>query len=81
MDSTTAVNDQENDARKLSLMNVTECFCKIGGEFYPEDIVNFNYGNKVYNEVIKEIKNFNKDCNDLPDYIKPYLNHRTFKSC
>ena len=60
-------------------MNVTECYCKIGSEFYPEDRMNVNYGTKIYIEAFKEIVNFNKDCNGLPHNIKPYINHRTFK--
>ena len=61
-------------------MNVTECYCKIGSEFYPEDRMNFNYGTNNYNEAFKEIVSFNKDYNVLPHNIKPYINHRTFKS-
>ena len=61
-------------------MNVTECYCKIGSEFYPEDRMNINYGSNNYNEVFKEIVNFNKDYNGLPHNIKPYINHRKFKS-
>ena len=61
-------------------MNVTECFCKIGSEFYPEDRMNINYGTNNYNGAFKEIVSFNKDYNGLPHNIKPYINHRTFKS-
>ena len=61
-------------------MNVTECYCKIGSEFYPEDRMNINYGSNNYNEAFKEIVSFNKDYNGLPHNIKPYINHRTFKS-
>ena len=53
---------------------------KIGSEFYPEDRMNINYATNNYNEAFKEIVNFNKDYNGLPHNIKPYLNHRTFKS-
>ena len=42
-------------------MNVTECYCKIGREFYPQDRMNKNYGANNYNEAFKEIVNFNKD--------------------
>ena len=61
-------------------MNVTECFCKIVSEFYPEDRMNINYGTNNYNAAFKEIINFNKDYNGLPHINKPYINHRTFKS-
>ena len=61
-------------------MNVTECYCKIGSEFYPEDRMNISYGANNYNEAFKEIVSFNKDYNGLPHNIKPYINHRTFKS-
>ena len=74
------VNEQTHDASTFDVMNVTECYCKIGGEFYPEDRKNINYGTKSYNEGFKEIVSFNKDCNGLPHNIKPYINHRTFKS-
>ena len=39
-----------------------------------------NYGIQTYIETIKEIVFFNKDYKGLPHNIKPYLNHRTFKS-
>ena len=61
-------------------MNVTECYCKIGSEFYHEDRMNINYGTNNYNEAFKEIVSFNKDYNGLPHNKKPYINHRTFKS-
>ena len=61
-------------------MNVTECYCTIGSEFYPEDRMNINYGTNNYNEAFKEIVSFIKDYNGLPHNIKPYTNHRTFKS-
>ena len=51
-------------------MKVTECFCKIGSEFYPEDRKNIIYGNNNCNEAFKEIVNFNKYYNGLPHYIK-----------
>ena len=31
------VNEQTHDASTFDVMNVTECYCKIGSEFYPED--------------------------------------------
>ena len=74
------VNEQTPDASTFDVMNVTECYCKIGSEFYPEDRMNVNYGTNIYNEAFKEIVSFNKDYNGLPHNIKPYINHRTFKS-
>ena len=38
------VNEQTHDASTFDVMNVTECYCKIGSEFYPEDRMNINYG-------------------------------------
>ena len=61
-------------------MNVTERYCKIGSEFYLEDGMNINYGTNKYNEAFREIVSFNKDYNGIPHNIKPYINHRTFKS-
>ena len=74
------VNEQTHEASTFPIMNVTECYCKIGSEFYPEDRMNINYGAYNYNEAFKEIVSFNKDYNGLPHKIKPYINHRTFKS-
>ena len=74
------VNEQTHDASLFHIMNVTECYCKIGSEFYPEDRMNINYGTNNYNEAFEEIVNFNKDYNDLPHNFKPYKNHRIFKS-
>ena len=74
------VNEQTHDASTFDVMNVTECYCKIGSEFYPEDRMNINYRTNNYNEGFKEIVSFNKDYNGLPHKIKPYINHRTFKS-
>ena len=73
-------NEQTNDASTFDIVNVTECYCKIGSEFYPEDRMNINYGANNYNEAFKEIVSFNKDYNELPHNIKQYINHRTFKS-
>ena len=45
--------------------------------------MNINYGTNDYNdynEAFNGVVNFNKDCNGLPHNIKPYINHRTFKS-
>ena len=74
------VNEQTHDASTFDVMNVTECYCKIGSEFYPEDRMNNNYGTNNYNEVFKENVSSNNDHNGLPHNIKQYINHRTFKS-
>ena len=74
------VYEQTHDASTFDVMNVTECYCKIHSEFYPEDRMNINYGTNNYNEAFKEIVGFNKDYNGLPHNIKSYINHRTFKS-
>ena len=74
------VIEQTHDASIFDIMNVTECYCKIGIEFYAEDRMNINYGTNNYNQAFKEIVSFNKDYNGLPHNIKPYINHRTFKS-
>ena len=74
------VNKQTHDASTFHIMNVFECYCKIGSEFYPEDRMNINNGTNNYNEAFKEIVSFNKDYNWLPHNIKPYINHRIFKS-
>ena len=74
------VNEQTHDASTFHMMNVTECYCKIGREFYPEDRINTNYGTNKYNEAFREIVSINKDYNGLPHNIKPYINQRTFKS-
>ena len=74
------VNEQTHDASTFHIMNDTECYCKIGSEFYPEDRMNVNYGTNNYNDAFKEIDSFNKDYIWLPHNIKPYINHRTFES-
>ena len=74
------VHEQTHDASTFDVMNVTKCYCKIGSEFYPEDRMNIYYGTNNYNEAFKEIVSFNKDYNGLPHNMKPYINHRTFKS-
>ena len=74
------VNEQIHDASTFDIMNVTEYYCKIGSEFYPEDRLNIIYGTNNYTEAFKKIVSFNKDYNGLPHNIKPYINHRTFKS-
>ena len=74
------VNEQTHDASTFLIMNVIECYCKIGNESYPEDRMNIIYSNNNYNEAFEEIVSFNKDFNGLPHNIKPYMNHRTFKS-
>ena len=74
------VNEQTHDASTFHIMNVIECYCKIGSEFYPEDRMNINYGTNNYNEAFKKTVNFDKEYNGLPHNIKPYINHRKFKS-
>ena len=74
------VNEQTHDASTFHIMNVTECYCKIGSEFYPEDRMNINYSTNNYSEAFKEIVSFDKDYKGLPHNIKLYINHRTFKS-
>ena len=66
------VNEQTHDASTFDIMNVTECYCKIGSEFSPEDRMNIYYGTNIYNEAFKEIVSFNEDYNGLPHNIKPY---------
>ena len=55
------VNEQTHDASTFDIKNVTECYSKIGSEFYPEDRMNINYCTSNYNEEFKEIVKFNKD--------------------
>ena len=74
------VNEQTHDASTFDIINVTECYCKIGSEFYPVDRMNINYGTNNYNEAFKEIVSFNKGYNGLPHNIKIYIIHRTFKN-
>ena len=69
------VCEQTHDASTFDIMNVTECYCKIGSEFYPEDRMNINYGTNNYNEAFKEIVSFIEDYNGLPHNIKQYINH------
>ena len=73
----TNVSEKTQDASTFDIMNVTEGYCKIGSQFYPEDRMNINYCTNNYNEAFKGIVNFNKDYNGLPLNIKPYINHRT----
>ena len=63
------VNEQTHDASTFDVMIVTECYCKIGSEFYREDRMNINYGTNNYNEAFKEIVSFNNDFNWLPHNI------------
>ena len=74
------VNEQTHDASTFDVMNVTECYFKIGSEFYPGERMNINYGTNNYYDAFKQIVSLNKDYNGLPHNIKPYINHRTFKS-
>ena len=52
------VSEQTHDASPFHIMNVTECYFKIGSEFYPENRMNINYDTNNYNEAFKEIVNF-----------------------
>ena len=72
-------NEQTRDASTFDIKNVTECYCKIGSECYPEDRTNINFGTKNYNEAFKQIVKFDKHYNGLPHNIKPYINLRAFK--
>ena len=63
------VNQQTHDKSTFDIMSVTECYCEIGSEFYPEDRMNINYGTNKYNEILS----FKKDFNGLPHNIKPYV--------
>ena len=74
------VNEQIYDASVFNIISVTECYCKIGSEFYPDDGMKINNGTNNDNEVFKEVGTFNKDYHGLLYNIKPYLNHITFKS-
>ena len=74
------LNEQAHDEINFDLINVTEFYCNVGSEFYPEDRVNNNYGTNNYNEAFREIVSFSKDYNGLPHNINPYTNHRTFQS-
>ena len=49
------VNEQTHGASTFDIMNVTECYFKIGIEFCSEDRMNINYGANNYNEASKEI--------------------------
>ena len=66
------VNEQTHDESKFDIMNVTEYYCKIGSELYPEDKMSFNYGTNNYNEALKEIVIFNREYNGLTHNFKPY---------
>ena len=43
------VIEQTHDASTFDVKSVTECYCKIGSEFYPKDRMNINYGTNNYN--------------------------------
>ena len=46
------VNEQTHDATTFDLMNVSECYCKIGSEFCREYRIIINYVTNKYNEVL-----------------------------
>ena len=52
-------------------MAVTECYCKIGSEFYHQDRMTLDYNANKYNEASKYTKFFNRGCNGLKVSIKP----------
>ena len=66
------VNEQTHDASTFDIMNVFECYCKIGSEFYPADRMNFKYGTINYIEAFKEIASIKKDYDGLPHNKKPF---------
>ena len=74
------VNEQTHDASTFDVMNVTVRLVVSFILIDPDDRKNIYYGTNNYNEAFKEIVSFNKDYNGLPHSIKPYINHRTFKS-
>ena len=49
------VSEQTHDASTFHLMNVTQCYCKIGSEFYPEDRMNINSGTNNYHVAFKRL--------------------------
>ena len=53
------VNEQTHDAKLFDIMNVTECYCRTGSEFYPEHRTKINYRTNNYNGAFKDIVNFN----------------------
>ena len=63
------VYEQFHDASIFDILMLLKVIVNIGSEFYPEDRLNINYGTNNYNEVFKEIVNFNKDYNGLPHTI------------
>ena len=73
-------NGQTHFAVILDMVNVNECYCIIGGEFYSVERMNITLDADYYNEVFKVITSLNKNYNGLPNIIKPYINHRLFKS-
>ena len=67
------VNERTHHASTFRIMNVTECYCKIGSEIHPEDRIIINYDTNNHNRAFKEIVNFNEDYKGLPHNIKTYL--------
>ena len=49
------VNEQIHDASTFQIMNVSESYCKIGREFYPEDRMHINYGTNKYMRLLKRL--------------------------
>ena len=74
------VNDQTNDFSIFFEMDVTESYCKIDSVTYPVDRMNVNYGTNNHNVALKKIVKFNRIYTGLLDSIKPYINHKAFKT-
>ena len=49
------VTQQPHDANIFDIMSVTECYCKIGIEFYPQDRMKVNYGTKNIMRLLKRL--------------------------
>ena len=49
------VNDETNDASTFDIMNVTECYFKIGSEFHPEDRMNITMVLIIIMRLLKRI--------------------------
>ena len=49
------VNEQTHDASTFDVINVTECYCTIGSEFYPEDRMKITYGTNNYMRLLKRL--------------------------
>ena len=54
------VKEETHVAAIFGMMKITECYSKIGSEFYPDDSLVFIYGTKKFNEVFEDIVRFKK---------------------